>query len=175
MNELANRGDAAGEDAAGRRAFVRRLRIVYSAAATAVFAAALAGAWFMLRGSLAERRVAQLLLRAETDEQLERILRTAAVRLSDDRMAEVCTRCALQAFGRKDYAESRKLLTRILNSRAHPDYHAAARLELANTLFLEKRVPEGLRELDLLLAMPDIPADCRDRAVEFKRYFLRHP
>ena len=165
----------AGNDA-GRNAYVRRIRIVYSVTAAVFFAAVVpAAAWHLLRASLAERRTAQLLLRAETDEQLERILRTAPVRLSDDRMAEVCARCALRAFERKDYAESRKLLTRILNSRAHPDFRAAARLELANTLFLEKRIPEGLRELDRLLAMPDLPADCRDRAVELQRYFLRRP
>ena len=165
----------AGRDA-GRDAFVRRIRIVYSVTAAVFFAAVVpAAAWHLLRASLAERRTAQLLLRAETDEQLEHILQTAPVRLPDDRMAEVCTRCALQAFERKDYAESRKLLTRILNSRCHPDFRAAARLELANTLFLEKRIPEGLRELDRLLAMPDLPADCRGRAVELQQYFLRRP
>ena len=151
----------------------KKLRLCYSIAVPVILLLAVVGWIFYLNSTMPSRRLIMQLQRAKTSAQLEQILRESPVKLDDNRLAEVYINCALAAFTDKDYDEACKLLQKVIQSKAHPDFRASARLEFANACFLAGRIQEGFQQLNILLSDPDVPQEFKLKAQEIQQFVNR--
>ena len=100
----------------------------------------------------------------KTLQQIDRIIADSKHQLSDEKMAEIYSQCAVHAFNRKDYTECKKLLYRIIDSQAHIEYISSAKLELAYIFRMEGNFGEETSLLKSIINNPSSPSEIRIKA-----------
>lgn len=144
--------------------FIRELRLYYSLAASIFLLVITALVIYFFHSSLENRKIMFMLRKAKTLSQIEQIMVDYHSTLSDEQLAEIYSRCAVDAFNRKDYDECEKLLLKIINSQAHIEYIAAARLELAYLYWQRENFSESRILLKSIIDTPNLPNELKQKA-----------
>ncbi|MBE6375110.1 MAG: hypothetical protein E7050_01475 [Lentisphaerae bacterium] len=144
--------------------FLHKVRLYYSICAVLLIMGGTAGVFWYFYSSLDTRKTMALLSKAKTLQQIDRIIADSKHQLSDEKMAEIYSQCAVNAFNRKDYTECKKLLYRIIDSQAHIEYISSAKLELAYIFRMEGNFGEETSLLKSIINNPSSPSEIRIKA-----------
>ena len=131
------------------------------------------GAVLHIRAFMNTRGAMILLKKVRSAEQLEKMLPIYGKNLTDDQLAEILSHCALEEFGAKNYPVCIRLLKKIVESRAHSEYRAAAALQMANTCLLAGDNSEGTAVLNALIGDPETPEVYKNEALRIREKYSK--
>lgn len=152
---------------------IKTLRTIYSIAAVVMLLLAAITVYILLQSSMVSRRIMLQMNRAQDSVELMAAYKINWRLISDDQLAEVCIKKAMEEFGRKNYKESRKYLKIVIDSDAHIESRSSALFESANLCFHEGDYAGGIKYLEQLINDRKTPDDFRIQAVQLREQIRR--
>jgi hypothetical protein len=149
--------------------FIHKQRRYYNIAASTFLLCSVICFILFLAHSLMVERILFRLANVRTAKQFTEIYQASSTQLSNENLAEAASRCSVEAFNRKDYAECIKFLKIIIHSNAHIEYRASAVFEAINICLAMNQKNEALKFSDILIQTPGIPREIRIKCQRIKQ------